>query len=89
MLYPILIGISENKIKIFNDCNGCKMAHKITDDFKNKAFEIYENIKNDIPPYWLEFVSKYDEVVYDYSKLEKFRKKQFIELEALEKCIIK
>jgi len=65
------------------------MAHKITDDFKNKAFTIYEKIKNDIPLWWLEFVSKYDEVVYDYSKLEKLREKQFIRLKELEKCIIK
>lgn len=89
LLYPVLIGIAENKIRVFVADKNCPMAHRITDDFKNKAVGVYEGIKNDIPTWWLEFISKYDEVVYDYAKLERLRDKQFIEADELDDCIVK
>ncbi len=64
------------------------MAHKIPDDFKNQAFNIYESMKNDIPTWWLEFVSKYDECIYDYPKLEKLKNNKIISINELEDCII-
>tara|TARA_Y100000310_G_scaffold342743_1_gene447192 strand:+ start:4277 stop:4837 length:561 start_codon:yes stop_codon:yes gene_type:complete len=87
LMYPILIGIEDNKIKIFVDTKHCPMAHKIQDDFKNHAFNIYESIKNDIPKWWLEFVSKYDECTYDYPKLEKIKDNKIISINELEDCI--
>ena len=89
LLYPILIGISENKIKIFVDYKHCPMARRITNNFKNQAFRIYESVKQEIPKWWLEFVSKYDECIYDYSKLKKLRNRKIILMEELEDCIIK
>jgi len=86
LLYPVLIGIKNNKIRIFVDPN-CPMANRITEDFRNKAFKIYEEIKQDIPKWWLEFVSRYDECTYDYKKLEKLRNKKVISVKELEECI--
>jgi len=89
LLYPILIGIKEDKIKIFVDYKNCPMAHRITNNFKSQAFEIYESIKQEIPKWWLEFVTKYDECSYDYLGLEKLRNKKVILIDELEDCIIK
>lgn len=89
LLYPILLGNSENETKIFVDYKNCPMAYRITEDFKTKAITAYESIKDDIPAWWLEFVSKYDEVVYDYNKLEKLRQKRYIKLSELEDCMVK
>ena len=89
MLYPVLISASQQEIKIFLDHKNCPMAHRVTDDFNRKATKISESIKDEIPKWWLDFVAEYDEVTYDYSKLEKFRDQQFIELSELEVCINK
>lgn len=89
LLYPTLIGLVDNNVEIFVDYKCCPMAGRISDDFKKKSFEAYQNIKNDIPMWWLEFVSMYDDSVYDYSKLEKLRDKKVIGLDELEKCIAK
>jgi hypothetical protein len=88
-LYPILMDLSKNKIRIFVDFKDCPMSHKINDAFKNQAFKIYEEIKDQIPRWWLEFVSKYDERIYDYKKLEKLRNKKVISLKELRTCVIK
>ncbi|MFA6048053.1 MAG: hypothetical protein WC737_04505 [Parcubacteria group bacterium] len=88
MLYPVLIGHPTDKFKIFLDYEDCPMANKLTDQFKKQAFKIYEDIRDTIPEYWLEFVSKYDFITYDYSKLEKLRDKEIITPEELEKCAI-
>jgi len=45
-------------------------------------------MKNDIPTWWLEFVSKYDECIYDYPKLEKLKNNKIISINELEDCII-
>lgn len=86
MLYPILIGAPKDKKKIFIDFEECPMAYRLTPKFIKQATKIYEDIKNRIPKYWLEFVSEYDYYIYDYSKLEKLRDKDIITLEELKKC---
>lgn len=87
MLYPVSIAVLNDKVEIFVDTKACPMAHKISDNFKKQAFEIYENIKNEIPKWWLEFTSRYYEYTFDYSKLEKLRNKPIITTKELEKCV--
>jgi len=89
MLYPVLIGTPEDKTKIYIDFKDCPMAKKLTKKFTKQGKEIYKDIKNKIPKYWFEFVSKYDYYTYNYSKLEKLRNKKFITLKELEKCIMR
>ena len=85
LLYPVLIGILNNKVRIFVDSQ-CLMHKKIGKDFRKKAFDIYSTIKKDIPKWWLEFVSEYDECAYDYSKLQKVRGKKQVSLNELREC---
>ncbi len=89
LLYPILIGNSRGEANVYIDNRYCPMASKITETFRKKAHLVCNQIKSDIPKWWLEFVSKYDEATYDYSKLNKLRDKQFIELKELKKCMIR
>lgn len=89
LLYPVLIGNYRGKPKIFIDNRYCPMAKKITKEFKRKAYATCIDIKTKIPKWWLEFVSKYDEATYDYSKLTKLRNKKIIKLEELKKCMAK
>lgn len=86
MLYPVLIGAPGDKTKIFIDFEECPMAYRLTKKFIKQATKIYQDIKDKIPNYWLEFVSEYDYYIYDYSKLEKLRDKEIITLEELKKC---
>ncbi|MDD4409830.1 MAG: hypothetical protein PHW52_04235 [Candidatus Pacebacteria bacterium] len=87
-LYPTIIKLSGKDIEIKIDSIGCPMSHNVDEEFKNKTFKIFENIKDEIPLWWLEFCQEYDEAKYDYEKLEKLRDKQFIELDELKDCII-
>jgi Fe-S-cluster containining protein len=89
MLYPILIGAPENRKNIFIDFEECPMAYKLTKKFIKQATKIYEDIKEKIPAYWLEFVSEYNYYIYDYTKLKKLRNKNIIILEELKKCRIR
>lgn len=89
LLYPVLMGKYENQIKIFVDFQGCPMAHKVKEDFKEKAIKIYQEIKTEIPDWWLDFISEYEEAIYDYHNLEPLREKNILELAELEKCMVK
>ena len=89
LLYPVIIGLSEKRPKIFVDYLNCPMAGRVSVDYKKKATEVYEEIKHEIPRWWLEFVSKYDEITYDYTKLEKLRDKKSIFISDLKQCAIK
>jgi hypothetical protein len=87
LLYPVLIGISEDEIEIFVDHEHCPMAGEITEQFRKSAFSAFESIKHDIPRWWLEFVSEFDNCLYDYSKLEKFREQTHITTDELKSCM--
>lgn len=87
MLYPAIIRADNGKKRILLDDVGCPMAHRTTEEFQRKAFKAYEDIKKDIPMWWLEFVSKYDELYYDYDKLSKLRDRKTISMKDLDACI--
>jgi len=90
LLYPVIIHLSPTgEPEICLDTEFCPMAHRISEDFKTKAFAVYEKIKKDIPMWWLEFVTKYDETYYDYPKLELLRHKKILTLKELEACMEK
>lgn len=89
MLYPVLVGLSGDEVRIFVDYKNCPMAHRLSEDFKEKAFRIYESIRKEIPQWWLEFISRYDCCTYDDSKFEELRDKMKISPEELEECKIK
>lgn len=89
MLYPILIGRKNSKIKIFLDVKGCPLANKFPKVYIKKAINIYKKIRNQIPNYWLEFATKHDEQKYDYKILSKFKNKKIINIKELKNCSIK
>jgi hypothetical protein len=87
MLYPVLICLREGAPEIFVDEEHCPMAAKISPEFKQQAFSVYESIKEHIPLWWLGFLSEYDNCLYDYEKLEKIRDKQHISPDELRQCM--
>ncbi|OGJ43566.1 hypothetical protein A2974_02165 [Candidatus Peregrinibacteria bacterium RIFCSPLOWO2_01_FULL_48_20] len=89
LLYPVIVSLVNGKAAVYLDEKGCPMTRWVPKEFTAQATEIYEEIKNELPDWWLEFVVKYDEALYDYSKLTRHREKRFIELRELESCMIK
>jgi hypothetical protein len=89
LVYPVLIGLKNNKPIVFLDYKGCPMAKRVGKVFLDKAFKVSKQILKEVPKWWLEYVSKFDECYYDYKKLEKFRDRDIILAKELEKCKVK
>jgi Fe-S-cluster containining protein len=88
-MYPVWVGLSNGKKKVMVDEKLCPMAKNIPEDFRKKAFKIYNKIKKDIPNWWLEFESVVDDALFDYKKLDQLRNKPKITLDELNQCILK
>lgn len=87
-LYPLWIGLDNGQVTLKLDEDFCPYAWSIPIKFKRKAIKLFEFIKNKIPAYWLEFETQIDDYMFDYSKLNKFRKKIQISVEELLSCKI-
>jgi Fe-S-cluster containining protein len=85
-MYPVWVGLVNGKKKVMVDEKLCPMAKKIPESFRKKAFKIYNQIKKDIPDWWLEFESVVDDFLFDYKKLNLLRNKFRITLEELNNC---
>lgn len=89
MLYPVLIGLKNRQVEIYVDHCNCPMADKITPEFKDKAFAIYQEIVKEIPMWWMEFISTCDSAVYDYQKMSKLRYRKHIKVQQLIACQVR
>lgn len=87
-MYPVWIGLSRGRKKIMVDTKLCPKAKNIPREFKKNAFRIYNQIKKEIPEWWLEFESVVDDALFDYKKLELLRNKPIITLEELTNSIL-
>jgi len=89
-LYPIIIGKNKKGLPAVRiNYEGCPMAKKLPDKFKEEAYGIAKHLMKSLPKYWIDFSVDYDEEKYDYVKLKKLRNMIIISIFKLKQCLIK
>lgn len=86
LVYPAMIGEPGDKNRIFIDHIDCPMAHRVNDEFRQKAFSILEFIKPALPDWWLEFNLEHGWPLYDYAKFAALGDRNEISVEELMQC---
>ncbi|MCX5812824.1 MAG: hypothetical protein NT178_09815 [Proteobacteria bacterium] len=88
LAYPAMIGYPGDIRKIFIDDIDCSMAHRVSDEFKKKAFEVLELALEHLPDWWLEFNLEHGWPIYDYELLAALKGRKEISIEELRACAI-
>lgn len=89
LLYPVLINSSIAQGKAIVDVLFCPMAHSVSEEFKHEAWKLLDEIKGDLPQWWLDCSGIIDSYVYDYDKLLDIKNKPMITIEELNNCIFR
>jgi Fe-S-cluster containining protein len=90
LLYPACIGVYDDGIRMSIDHEECPAAGKLQPDFKEKARQMVESIKHNIPKWWLDMdFGDEEKGHFDYSKLERLKDKKVASLDEWRKCVVK
>ncbi|MBT9164156.1 MAG: hypothetical protein DDT22_00075 [candidate division WS2 bacterium] len=89
LLYPVLINSSLAQGKAIVDESYCPMAHSVSEEFKHKSWKLLEEIKSNLPQWWLDCSGIIDSYIYDYKKMSDLKNKTTITIEELNNCIIR
>lgn len=88
LVYPAVLGYPGDMKRIFIDDIDCPKAHRVSDEFRQKAFAVLGLVREQLPDWWLEFNMKHCWPIYHYDKLLELNKKKVISIEELVSCEI-
>ena len=87
-LYPLWLGLKNDKPVLLNDTDLCPNAKKLPLKFKIYAKRIFKRIQHKIPKWFFEFETLYDDSLFDQTKLNKYQAREMITLHELAQCKI-
>lgn len=81
-----MLGYPGDMKRIFIDDIDCPLSHRISDEFREKAFAVLKEVRRHVPEWWLEFNMEHCWPIYHYDQLVELSAKRKITIEELRAC---